>query len=237
MPVDAGAARPRKERTENAAKRRRQLIEATIDSITRHGLSGSTLATIADAAGLSQGSAVFYFQTKERLFAETLRAHYDEYKAAWSTAYNRAEPNPVAHLTQFVLVDLSDEICSRRNITLWHAFWGEAQARPEFAEIANAGDQERLRHLCDLAERAAPEMTPDATWSPEELAMALDAMTDGLWMQMHIDPARRPTPAARTMMAQFIASAFPQHRELIFALANGAPPDAAAGSGQHRSAT
>src|SRR3546814_18974745 len=54
MPAKAAAARPRRERTENAAKRRRQLIEATIDSLVEHGLSATTLVTVYDGAGLSQ---------------------------------------------------------------------------------------------------------------------------------------------------------------------------------------
>ena len=54
--------RPRKERKENADKRRRQVLDATYRSIVSHGLAKTTLATVADEAGLSQGVAVFYFK-------------------------------------------------------------------------------------------------------------------------------------------------------------------------------
>ena len=43
--------RPRKERAENAAKRRRQIIEATLRSVVKNGLSGTTLATVSAEAG------------------------------------------------------------------------------------------------------------------------------------------------------------------------------------------
>src|SRR3546814_11615880 len=83
MPAKAAAARPRRERTENAAKRRRQLIEATIDSIVEHGLSATTLATVSDGAGLSQGVAVFYRSEERRVGKEcvsTCRSRWSPYR-------------------------------------------------------------------------------------------------------------------------------------------------------------
>lgn len=219
MTAEANTARPRKERAENAARRRRQIIEATIDSITRHGLSGTTLATVAAEAGLSQGSAVFYFKTKEDLFAATLRAHYDEYAVAWRAVYERDYADPVEHLVDFVLVDLSAEICSRRNLTLWYSFWGEARARPRFAEIAEEGDRDRLRHLQELAQRASSLMARDL-WSVEAFAGAVDALTDGLWMQQHMS-GDLVVGDARRILCQFVASVFPSRREMVLAKAGG----------------
>ena len=54
------------------ARRRGQLIQATIESIARHGLSGTTMARVAQAAGLSTGIVNFYFQTKDALLLATL---------------------------------------------------------------------------------------------------------------------------------------------------------------------
>src|SRR3546814_11761207 len=96
MAAKAAAGRPRRERTENAAKRRRQLIEATIDSIVEHGLSATTLATVSDGAGLSQGVAVFYFQHKQALLAATMKYHYQEYHKVWRSALAEAPADPVA---------------------------------------------------------------------------------------------------------------------------------------------
>jgi TetR/AcrR family transcriptional repressor of bet genes len=43
--------------------RKRQLIDATMDCIDKLGLSQTTLARIAERAGLSQGNVVFHFQS------------------------------------------------------------------------------------------------------------------------------------------------------------------------------
>src|SRR3546814_17312070 len=72
MAAKAAAGRPRRERTENAAKRRRQLIEATIDSIVEHGLPATTLATVSDGAGLSQGVEIGRASGRERGWKEVL---------------------------------------------------------------------------------------------------------------------------------------------------------------------
>ena len=58
------------------ARRRRELIEATITSIAQHGLSGTTVARVAELAGLSAGIVSFYFQTKDALLLATLE-HVD----------------------------------------------------------------------------------------------------------------------------------------------------------------
>ena len=147
--------RPRRERADNAARRRAQILDATIESIVRHGLSATTLATVADAAGLSQGVTVFYFKTKQALLAEALRWHYEEYRAVWRAALDAAPDDPVQRILALVRADFDPAICNRRTLTLWHAFWGEATARPLFAAISEGFDRERAAALREQCEAAA----------------------------------------------------------------------------------
>ena len=62
-----------KRRTASKEERQVQLIKATIRSIARHGLSLTTMATVAKEAKLSQGIINLHFQSKDRLLEETLR--------------------------------------------------------------------------------------------------------------------------------------------------------------------
>ena len=48
-------------RTASKAVRRQQLIEATIDSIAKYGISGTTMTTVTGLAGLSVGIVNFHF--------------------------------------------------------------------------------------------------------------------------------------------------------------------------------
>jgi TetR/AcrR family transcriptional regulator, transcriptional repressor of bet genes len=216
MSVALQERRPRRERADNAARRRAQILEATIESIARHGLSSTTLATIAEAAGLSQGVTVFYFKTKQALLAEALRWHYEEYRTVWQAAFAAAPDDPVARIVALVRADFDPAICNRRTLTLWYAFWGEATARPLFASISEGFDRERavvLREQCE----AAADLLDATAWTPATLAIAIDALTDGLWIHMHLDSEAMDTDAAVRIAIRGIAAAFPSRRREILA--------------------
>ena len=220
MAVKAAAGRPRKERVENAAMRRRQLIEATIDSIVEHGLSATTLATVSDGAGLSQGVAVFYFKNKQTLLAETLRYHYEEYTEVWKSAVAAAPDDAVEKILALVGADLDERICNRRHLALWNSFWGEAKARPVFAEICEIYDAEHTRVLLGLCKQAE-ELIAAPDWTAENLAEALDTMTDGMWIRMHVTPDSMDKTAGRQLVGRFLATLLPARRAQIMARMSG----------------
>jgi len=201
---------------ENTARRRQQLIEAAIDSIVEHGFAATTLAKVSAAAGLSQGTAVFYFKTKEALLEETLKYHNEAYRRIWQAALARAGDDPIDRLLALVFADLDPEICTPRNLALWISFWGEAGARPRFAEICDASDVERdeaLRRAC----AAVPEPMAGPNWSVDALAAALDTMVDGLWVRMHISPHYLGKADGRRLLARLLASVLPSRADDIMA--------------------
>ena len=106
----ADEVRPRKERAGNAAKRRRQIIEATVRSIVKNGLGRTTLATVSAEAGLSQGVAVFYFKNKQTLLAEVLRHHYEEYQKHWQKARKAAGEDQVGIATGMFYTPVGGDI-------------------------------------------------------------------------------------------------------------------------------
>jgi TetR/AcrR family transcriptional repressor of bet genes len=221
MDTDFREPRPRRERAENAARRRGQIIEATIESIVRHGLAATTLATVAEEAGLSQGVIVFYFKNKETLLAETLRWHYEDYSTLWQAALDAAPADPVSRILALVRTDFDPTICNRRTLTIWHAFWGEATARPLFAVISESYDRERATALRRQCEAAAALLEP-GLWCPAELALSIDSLTGGLWLRMHLEPEAMNNAAARGVTARFLAAAFPSRRREILGVLAGA---------------
>ena len=64
-----------------------------MDCIDKQGLSQTTLARIAERAGVSQGNVVFHFQNKETLLEQTLRHLSEEYRANWLDALDKAAPD------------------------------------------------------------------------------------------------------------------------------------------------
>ena len=66
--------------------RRLQLIDATIDSLAKRGFSDTTMADVADGAGLSRGIVNFHFESKDKLLVATLQHMAEEYAGHWRAA-------------------------------------------------------------------------------------------------------------------------------------------------------
>ena len=85
-------------RPETRERRRDQLIRSTIECISRHGLADTTLARVADGAGLSHGIVNFHFKSKQALLADTLDYLSREYADAWRRALEHAGVMPAGRL-------------------------------------------------------------------------------------------------------------------------------------------
>ncbi|GAA1511227.1 AcrR family transcriptional regulator [Agromyces terreus] len=57
-----------------AAERREQIIDATMTTIAEHGIHGTTLDRIADAAGMSRGHVRHFVGNRDRLLHDTALA-------------------------------------------------------------------------------------------------------------------------------------------------------------------
>ncbi len=207
--------RPRKERAENAARRREQLVDAALRSIVRNGLQGTTLATVAREAGLSQGVAVFYFQTKEGLLAAALQRHYERYQANWTSALEAAPDAPADRLAALVRADFQPQVCARDAQIVWHAFWGEASARPLFNQIADRFDSARSGALEQAVRALLSDLGRD-TSEARALAAGIEGLTDGLWLQMYLSSGVTDADEALAITFRFVAALFPE-RASVFA--------------------
>ena len=210
MAAGQSDTRPRKERTENANKRRGQIIDATFRSIVRNGLSGTTLASVSNEAGLSQGVAVFYFRNKPSLLAAALRRQYEIYQAHWQKAIAAAGTDPADQIVALVRADFSPEVCNAETLIVWHAFWGEANARPLYGEIADSFEAERalaMRNACAALLQAEGRPVGAA----EDIAAGMDAMTDGLWLAMYLSNRTPDFNQPLRLAARYLSAAFPEH--------------------------
>ena len=213
MSVTNAGARPRKERTENAARRRAQLLEATLRSVVRNGLANTTLATVAQEAGLSQGVAVFYFNTKQTLLAEALRSQYEQYRENWQQALTDAGERPLERLIALVRADFAPSVCNQEALAVWHAYWGEANARPLYARISEEMDAPRLAEM----ERICAELLAE-TDDPREPAMVaagIEALINGLWQWIYLAPEGMDPAMAMRVTSHNLVAVFPQHRTAL----------------------
>ncbi|MGB9879127.1 MAG: TetR/AcrR family transcriptional regulator, partial [Anaerolineae bacterium] len=67
--------RPKKRATrKKRSVRKKELVEATVSVIAKHGVPGATVSRIAAAAGVSRGALYHYFQNREELLEAALEA-------------------------------------------------------------------------------------------------------------------------------------------------------------------
>jgi TetR/AcrR family transcriptional regulator, transcriptional repressor of bet genes len=200
----------KKGRTATREARKQQLINATIDSISKRGFSGTTLATVTKGAKLSHGIVNFHFDSKESLYVETLgflaQEHYDH----WARAMKNAGPKPAAQFAAIVEVDFEKSICSQKKLAVWFAFWGQAKQRPTYLEIHNIYDDQRCAEL----ERLCSEIVDDGGYDhidPVETTRNLEAIIDGLWLQLLLYPKTLGRMEARNNCFNHLATIFPKH--------------------------
>jgi TetR/AcrR family transcriptional repressor of bet genes len=208
--LSQSVTKPRtKRRTASKEVRQGQLIKATIRSIARHGLSITTIATVAKEAGLSQGIINLHFQSKERLLEETLSHIVDEYRHAWFKAYRTSADSAAEKLAAVAVVDFEQPICQRNKLAVWFAFWGESRSRLTYRRIYEESSREYKQLLVLLCEDIIKQGKYRV--QAQHVADGLLAMNVGLWLDMLISPSEMSAEQARETSLAYLRGVFPGH--------------------------
>ncbi|QPC90560.1 transcriptional regulator BetI [Mesorhizobium sp. INR15] len=189
--------------------RQLQLIEATIDSLAKRGYSETTMADVADGAGLSRGIVNFHFESKEKLLVATLQYMADEYAAHWRTALTRAGEDPARQMQVLVAADFDRSICNKRKLAAWCAFWGEAKSRPTYQALCGARDAAYQRKFIELC--ATLKESGGYAYDPQVIALSLSAMLEGLWLRLMMGTEDVTRETALQAAYEFLSAVFPKH--------------------------
>ena len=210
MATHPPSAAPTGRRALSRARRRQQLIEATIKCIARKGLGSTTLSDVATEAGLSQGIINLHFESKDNLLAETLRSLAEEYDDQFMRTLHDEPDDPAAALLALMEMDLKSPVCDRRKLAVWFAFWGEVKAVPTYQKICAERDQKYgavMLELTDAIIRNGGYESIDA----QIVVDGLSSMTDGMWLSCLVNPKTFDAVAARRTVRHYLATVFPRH--------------------------
>jgi len=200
----------RSRRTASKETRRLQLIQATIRSIAKNGLSDTTIATVSSEAHLSQGIVNLHFQSKERLLIETLQFVADEYRDAWEAALESAGSSAASRLQALLAVDYDKAIFDQEKIAVWFAFWSETKSRPTYRKLCAERDRGYDKVLLELVRSIIEEGQYDSL-DPETTANGLSAMTEGLWLDLMLNPRSMNRNKALKISQSYLSCLFPKH--------------------------
>ncbi|MFD3724507.1 TetR/AcrR family transcriptional regulator [Streptomyces sp. NPDC058671] len=109
---------------------RQRLLEAAVACLAEHGWAGSTVAVVAERAGVSRGAAQHHFPTREDLFTAAV-----EYVAEERSQALRALPSRDRNEAVAALVDLYTGPLFRAALHLWVAAAAEDQLRDRVTDL------------------------------------------------------------------------------------------------------
>lgn len=166
------------------AERRKDLIAATLDSISDHGLEGATVRDIAARAGVTGGLIRHYFSGKD----EMVQAAYREMLAGMTKtavdAMAEGGMEPRRRLHNFIVANVSAPIADPKALSLWAAFIGRVRSNEDLTRINRENYLIFVGILEDLVEAVlAAESKKPAVQEVRDLAVAINGLIDGLWLE------------------------------------------------------
>lgn len=188
--------------------RRQSLIDAAINVIAEHGLTGVTVSTIAKEAGCSYGVVSFHFQTKDGIIFAALDYLAEEYQSTISRNLEK-EASPAQRIRKMIDSDFNAKASNAKKVAVWVAFWAEAVRVGEYkercAEIKSYYNAVSEKDISDLATERETEV--DAF----RLARSLNAMIDGYWVANLISSGKgaEARDEARAACMAFMRGYFP----------------------------
>lgn len=201
---------PNRRRKASKEERRRQLIEATIATIAKRGISGTTTTDVTRAAGLSAGIVSLHFDGKEGLLTETLKYLAQEHREVWVEAYEDESLTTVQKLGAVVDANFDQRICTREKVAAWFAYFGEAKYREVYRELVKEFDVEREDALATLC----AELCEDGDYESVDsraLASCIESLADGFWLRLALYPDWEPREELKHRIYDMIAAHLPKH--------------------------
>ncbi|WP_428512571.1 TetR family transcriptional regulator C-terminal domain-containing protein [Roseovarius sp.] len=195
-------------RTASKAVRRQQLIEATIDSIAKYGISGTTMTTVTGLAGLSVGIVNFHFESKEKLFEETLRFLAEEHRELWVKSIEKVGLASDEKLMAIVDAEFHPQTCNRKKLTVWTAFYGEAGYRKSYRNIMTSIDTERWETIIGLCQDLI-DASGQTDLEAQHIADTLEGLFDGFCLNILVYPGEFTRENAKQRTASYLAMVFP----------------------------
>jgi len=184
---------------EDADVRRHSLIQATAACLAEQGARGVSVRSICKRAGVSAGLLTHYFDGIGDLIVETYRDTGRKVAQAVDVAVAGAGDDPRARLEAYVTASFRPPVLDPDLLATWLAFWSLMKSDAQVAEVHGQlyaefrGGLEALLHDCWGADAAANEV--------RLAAIGINALVDGLWLELCLDERGPFSPAEAEKLA------------------------------------
>jgi AcrR family transcriptional regulator len=193
-------------REQSRAQTRERLLEAARAVFARSGFHGASVDEIASAAGYSTGALYSNFDGKEDLFLVLMEREIDEHAReiaeavrSLSSVSERAAGGARRWMT---MIEREPDL-----LLLFMEFWAygarDASVRPKVAERF----AQMREVLTGLIAEGVRDFDLELALPAEQLAIAIDALADGIARQKLADPDAVPDELMGTVLSLLFAAA------------------------------
>ncbi len=175
---------------EVAQETRNAILDAAELVFQERGVSHTSLAEIATAAGVTRGAVYWHFSNKAALFDAMAQRVFDPLEAKFVELQSNTEGNPVDVLRSMTLYFIDRVVCDPRYFRLVEISWHKCEYVGEMATIRDTHLECGNRYLVIIEEgfRLARERGYlRSTVDPRCAAVGLIALTDGLVVNWTLD--------------------------------------------------
>jgi len=168
-------------------ERRKALIEATLQSLGKHGHAGLSVRKISAAAGISVGLINHHYPSKEALIGQAYETLSRSMLLNAQEAVAASGPSGREKLTAFFNSVFGERTFNAGTFRAWVVFWGLIGESPLLAEIQERNYANYRGFIETLLRQHAEECgiaIPDSRLA----AISLASLMDGLWLERSINP-------------------------------------------------
>lgn len=193
-------------RDQRKAHTREVLLAAARDVFARRGFHGASVDEIASQARLSTGALYSNFQGKEHLFLVLMEREIDAYSqeiAAVVRALRSVEERARGGAERWMKIVEREPAM----LMLFMEFWAYTARDPQARERVAASFARPREMLTGLVADAAHELELELTMPAEHLAVAIDALADGIARQKMTNPDVVPDDLMSRILSLLLAGA------------------------------
>jgi AcrR family transcriptional regulator len=197
--------------------RKPQIISAAADVLYERGLFDTRIGDIAERAGTSSPTILYYFESKDRLLEEAVDHTDREFysRVVEGQARQSRASDKLVHLIE----ETSLGPQGITDWTLWMEMWVRARRDDNVRQTYFRLDRRQRGLIADIVREGQAEGEFDPAADPDDFALALSGLMDGLGVQVTLG---QPDVTAERMIDRCLALA---QSELGYAFSrNGAGP-------------
>lgn len=180
--------------------RKQQLIDATLESVEKHGLQGTTISSISKLAGVSTGIISHYFGGKGGLIKGTTIYLLEQLRQDFLRQFQDQKPSAQERINFIINANFSTAQSSNKAAISWLSFWVLSMHSEELSQLQKVNHarlSSNLRYA--LKELVKPE---DITRCTSILA----AQIDGQWLKCALSHSSKAMFAAAADECKTLAS-------------------------------